>query len=179
MSIGEYLPLVLQGTSTVLDTASALSRGKAAGMVGQRRKAASEYEASQLDMEAEQARSAGMRVAQDEQRKTQLINSAALARAAASGAGASDPTVIHLLTQNAGVGAHRAAMAMYQGEAQARVNNARAVSARFEGETAAMDASAAEKAAKFTATSTLMSGGLKVLSMYDKYYAGPQISDRA
>jgi hypothetical protein len=179
MAYSDYLGLMLQVGSTILDTQGALARGDAAALIGQRRKAAAEFEADQLDIEAAQSRSAGMHLAQEEARKTLLINSAALARAAASGAGASDPTVIHLLTQNAGVGAHRAAMAMYQGEAQARVDRARAIASRFEGETAELDAGAAQKAARYTATSTLMSGGLKTLSMYEKYYAGPQVQDTA
>jgi hypothetical protein len=70
-------------------------------------------------------------------------------------------------------------MAMYQGEAQARVDRARAIASRFEGETAEIDAGVAQKAARNTATSTLMSGGLKTLSMYEKYYAGPQVQDTA
>lgn len=179
MAIGNWLGPALQIGSTVLDVGAAMSRGRAAKVVGARKQQAAEFEAAQLDLEAERSRSIGMAAALEEQRKTQLINSAALARAAASGAGASDPTVINLLTKTAGIGAHRAAIAMYQGEAQARLDTSRAITARFEGETAASDASVAAQQANMTAMSTLLSGGVKVLSMYDKYWAGPQIQDRS
>ena len=179
MALSYLLAPSLQAAATILNVGSAITRGRAAKAIGARKQAAAEFEAKQLVARAEQERSIGMIGAQDEIRKTQIINSAALARAASSGAGASDPNVIHLLTQTAGMGAYRAAVAMYQGEEQARLSRLRAAATRFEGDTAAADAKIAARQANLTAASTLLSGGLKGLSLYEKFYAGPQLKDTA
>jgi len=178
-SLSDLLAPSLQIGSTILNVGSKLAKSSATRAIGERKKALSEYEAAQLEQNAAAARSVGMLSAEDEQRKTQIINSAALARAAASGAGASDPTVVHILANNAGVGAYRAAVAMYQGESQARLDRMRALAAQFEGKTAQTDAGASAAQSDMTAVSTLLAGGLKTASMFEKYWAGPQIKDRA
>jgi len=173
----EWAIPALNIAETIADTSSALSRGKATEVVGARKRQAAEFEAAQLRQQAEQAGGIGMQVAADEVRKTMLVNSAALARAAASGAGASDPTVLNVLARTASVGAHRAAVAMYQGEEQARVARLRATAAELEGDIAVSDAGRSATAAKYTAASTLLSGATKGLSLYDKYFSSPQSGD--
>ena len=120
MALSDLLGPALQLGSTILGAGSQVARGEAASAIGARRAAEQEFEAKQLETEAEQSRGVGMRAAQDEVLKARLVNNAALARAAASGAGASDPTVMGVLERTAGMGAYRASLAMYEGEAQAR-----------------------------------------------------------
>src|SRR5204863_7102116 len=99
-----------------------------------------------------------------------VVNSLALARAAASGAGASDPTVLHVLAQTSGEGAYRQALAMYEGEAQARLDKMRAAATRFEGETAESDAAMAKRQYNIGALNTVLTGGIKTASMFDRYF---------
>lgn len=63
---------------------------------------------------------ASQRVAAEELRQADLVSSRALAVAAASGAGAVDPTVVALLARNRGEGHYRASVALYEGEERAR-----------------------------------------------------------
>jgi hypothetical protein len=174
MALLDFLPLSLQLSSTLLSASSQFSRGESYRSSGAARQAASEFEAKQLDIEAEQAVGIGMRGAADETRKARLVESAALARAAASGAGASDPTVMNIIARTAGEGAYRASVAMYEGEAQARLDRLRAAGARYEGAVAAAGGEAAGKSSDLAGASTLLTGGLKAVSLYDKYWSGPK-----
>jgi len=172
MALSDFLAPSLQVGATILSAGSQIAKGNAYRAVGQRKKALSEFEAQQLETEAEGAQGIGLRGAQDERLKAQVVNSLALARAAASGAGASDPTVLNLLAQTSGESAYRQALAMYEGEAQARLDRMRASAVRYEGDTAASDANIAAGQTGIGALSTVLSGGAKVMSMYDKYWAG-------
>lgn len=172
--LSDYLPLALQASSTILSAGGQYARGQSYRTIAARRRALGEFEAQQLEAEATQSRGVGLRAAQDEILKAKLVNSTALARAAASGAGASDPTVMAILARTAGEGAYRSAVAMYEGEAQARLDMMRAAALRFEGATAASDAETASRLATGGAAATLLTGGLKALSMYDKYWSGPK-----
>lgn len=173
MSISDLLGPALQIGSTVLSAGSQVARGNAATAIAARRKAALEFQAKQLESEAGQSRAVGQVQAQDIARQTQLVNSTALARAAASGAGATDPTVLKVMARTSSEGAYRQALAMYEGEAQARMDTMRAQSARFEGDTNVSDAATAKRASNIGAASTVLSGGAKALSMFDKYWSGP------
>lgn len=170
MPLSDYLAPSLQIGSTILSAGSQVARGAAARTIGARRKAAAEFEAQQLEQEAETSQAIGMRRAADEGRKTQMVNSLALARAAASGAGASDPTVLHVLAQTSGEGAYRQWLAMYEGEAQARLDKMRAGATRFEGATAESDAAMAQRQYNLGAMNTVLTGGIKTASMYQRYF---------
>lgn len=63
---------------------------------------------------------ASQRTAAEERRQADLIASRALAVAAASGGGVSDPTVVDILARTRGEGAFRAQVALYEGEERAR-----------------------------------------------------------
>ena len=174
MAIFDSLLPALQIGATALSAGSQVARGNAARTIGRRRKQVTEFEADQLEKEAEQSRGVGMRGAQEEVSKARLVQSAALAKAAASGAGASDPTVISVLARTAGEGAYRQAVAMYEGEAQARMDLLKASATRIEGDMAESDAATAQKFDNMGALSTVLSGGARTLSMFDKYWAGPK-----
>ena len=172
MAISDFLGPALQIGSTILNVGSQVARSNANQTVAARRKDALDFEAKQQDMAASESSGVAMRAAQDEVLKARMVNSTALARAAASGAGASDPTVMAVLARTAGEGAYRSAVAMYEGEAQARLDRMRAAALRYQGEVGVADAEDAAGTAGIGIASTLLSGGVRALSMYEKYFAG-------
>lgn len=78
------------------------------------------FKAKQLQQAAEEARASGQRSMFEKQRETGLIESKLASRAAASGAGASDPTVVALGGNIAQRGEYEALLEMYKGENRAR-----------------------------------------------------------
>lgn len=73
-----------------------------------------------LDEEAGQTEAAAQRTALAQTRTASLIESRAKAVAAASGGGATDPTVINLISRISAEGALRSLTATYEGEEKAR-----------------------------------------------------------
>ena len=172
MALSDALPESLQLSSTILNVGSQFARAGATRTVAARRKAALEFEAGQQEIAAQESSGVALRAAQDEVLKARTVNSTALAKAAASGAGASDPTVMAVLSRTAGEGAYRSALAMYEGEAQARLDRMRAAALRYQGAVGEADAQTAAQQSGIGVASTLLSGGVRLLSMYDKYWAG-------
>ncbi len=148
-------------------------KGNAALTVGERKLTESEFEAQQLEENAKASIAAGQRAGQDEIRKGMLLNSSALARAAASGATASDPSVINTMAFTSNEATYRQGIALYNGEAEARLARLRAVGALREGQGAITDAGAASGASRAAAASTLFSGEARALSMMAKYFEAP------
>lgn len=175
MALSDMLGPSLQIGSTVLSAGSQFARANTYGTVGRRRKAALDFEAAQEEEQAGQVQAGAQRTAEDIGRQATLVNSAAIARAAASGAGASDPTVMNIVARTSQEGAYRQAQALYEGEAKARLDRLRAQAARYEGDTVMADAEAARRASMLGASSTVLTGGVKSLSMFDKYWAGPSV----
>ncbi len=173
-NLSDLLPLALQAGSTVLSASSQVARGRAGSVIAAKRKALSNFEADQLEQSGVESRGVGMRGAADAALKTNQVNSETLARAAASGAGASDPTVMNIIARTAGEGSYRQALAMYEGEAQARLDVLRASGLRYQGQNYENDANAAAGQSNISALNTVLSGGDKMLSMYEKYWAGPR-----
>ena len=169
MAFSDYLPLSLQVSSTLLNAGAQSAKADAMRTVAARRKKALEFEAKQQEIAAAESSGVGMRAAQDEILKARMVNSTALARAAASGAGASDPTVMAILARTAGEGSYRAATAMYEGEAQARLDRMRAAALRYQADVGVADAKDAAGLTEMGVASTLLSGGLRSLSMYEKF----------
>lgn len=174
MAISDFLPQSLNVASTILNVGSQVAKANSLRTVATRRKEAGDFEAKQQEIAAQESSGIAMRAAQDEILKARLVNSTALARAAASGAGASDPTVMAVLARTAGEGSYRAAVAMYEGEAQARLDRMRAAALRYQGDVGVADAEEAAGATMLGVGSTLLTGGIRALSMHDKYWSGPQ-----
>lgn len=116
-------------------------------------------EADQLDAQAGLDRASSQRQAMDERRSARLLQSTGLARAAASGGGADDPTVVNLLAGIEGEGEYRALTAMYEGEEEARGKEAQAAANR-------RGAKATKKAGLIGAAGTILSAGG---SMFNRY----------
>jgi len=102
----------------------------------ERRRAAARIEANALNVQAGQVVAESQRDVLDVRRVTQLAESRALALAAASGGGATAPTVVKIISRIAGEGAYNAARALYAGEEKARQLKLQALIRDYEGEQA-------------------------------------------
>lgn len=122
--------------STVLSVAGTAASALGAVQSGRSQQQAANYQAAQYTQQAGQQRATAQRAAMEQRRRARLAQSSLQARAAASGAGALDPTVLDLEGNIAGEGEYRALTALYEGEEQARgLENAASVK-RFEGKQA-------------------------------------------
>ena len=140
-----FLPYIIAAGGTLLQGAQAKQQGDA--------------EAVQLNYIAGQSRAASQREAAERRRSSRYAQSRVQALAAASGAGASDPTVVNLISELAGEGEYGALAAMYEGEDRAGGLELAGRASRRQGD-AAMSASVVQ------AGSTLLGGAS---SWYDKY----------
>lgn len=151
-----FIPYIAAAAGTLLQGSSAKGEARS--------------EALQLEQQAGQDRASAQRAAIEQRRSARYMQSRVQALAAASGAGASDPTVVNLQNSIDAEGEYAALTAMYEGEDVARSKEFAASVARKQG-------SAAATASYLKAGSTLLSGAS---SWYDKYGAGgPGGSDRA
>lgn len=116
-------------TGTVLSAGSQVMGGISARRAG-------DATAAQADVAAGQVQASSQRVAAEQERKTKLVSSRAQAVAAASGAGATDPTVLDTIGRIASEGAYRSELALYEGNTQAAALRARGEAARYEGRAA-------------------------------------------
>jgi hypothetical protein len=103
---------------------------------GYQASAADNLAATGADVAGGQAMAAGTVAAQNMQRRTKLLQSRAQAVAAASGAGASDPTVTDIVANIAGEGAYRSMLDLYDGAEQQRAMNTKADALRYQGKSA-------------------------------------------
>lgn len=108
-------------------------------------------------VEAKQSVAAAQRRAIAERKNAELLASRAIAVAAAGGGGADDPTVLNIVSDIDAEGAYRAAVAMYEGEEQAR-------KLRYQGELQAWEGDEAYKAGKAKAIGSLVETGAKVFA---------------
>lgn len=169
------------GTAATLEGAKTSMEGNAAAAAAtqrqaQRRAAAKEFEAQQLEQEAGTAIAIAQRQKAEEARTARLVASRALAVAAASGAGASDSTVVNLIAGIKGEGAYRGAVAMYEGEERSRKLLMGADARRYEGAVGIEGSNDAARAYDFKnqATSLQATGQLMQAagSLFGKYGGG-------
>lgn len=97
---------------------------------------AAKEEAKQLERRAGSERASSQRSAAEQKREARLVQSRALALAASSGAGASDPTIVNMMADIEGEGEYRALTELYVGEERARGDEAAAKARRREGKVA-------------------------------------------
>ncbi len=147
----------LAAAGAAVTTVSAIQQGQAQQQQAQ-------AEARALVNKSNADASAAQRQAQDYRRQAQYAISRGQALAAASGAGATDPTVVNVLGQIAGEGDYRALTSLYTGETQSQNDLSGAQAARNEG-------SAAGKAGFLRGISTLLSdtGQLGYKTLATKY----------
>lgn len=156
----------LQGAGSFFQAYGALEAGKTAKINAERARLAAEFEA----VEAERAGKASIAVAQrqmlEEQRKGRVLASRALAVAAASGGGASDPTIINILADTEGAASYNAAVALYEGESRARQLRLQAAGARLSGSEAVLEGASRNFGAKLTAGGYGFKGGASLYARY-------------
>lgn len=163
------IPALIAGT--LMQVSGNMEAAKAADRQGLQAVAFSDYEARQQEQNAGQEQAAAQRKAEIERRNARLVASRALAVAGASGAGASDPTVINAIADLEGEGAYRAGLAIYEGEDRARAMRQSAMNSRTQGQIAYQDAKAQSRAYKRQAWGSVMQGAANY-GMYSKYGGG-------
>lgn len=150
--------LALTGAGTAISAGSTIAGGRAAeagGILAQNQK---DYEAKQYEQQAQESRASAQRLAFERRREASLLQSKLQARAAASGGGADDPTIITLSEGIAGRGEYEALMEMYKGENRARGLEDAATNSRFEGQAARWEGETKKRASQTKAIGTIISG---------------------
>lgn len=171
MSIGGTI-MGAMGQSDAADAQEARANAMA-----QNAQVTAEFEAKQADYLAGQSRAVAQVEAYQQRKAAALLASKALANAAGSGAGTSDPTVVGLISDIYAEGAYRSALAMYEGEEQARSYTIAARARRLGGESAASafraEGASIARAGNLSMFSTLLKGGSSFLDRYgDTFSSG-------
>lgn len=149
---------VALAAGTILGTAGMIQQGNAAKAQGEAQRQVAEFEAAQRERIAGQERAAAQREAIIKRKEADLVASRGQAVAAASGAGALDPTIVDLLGDIEGEGEYRAALALYQGEERAIGQETAASARRFEGRAANAAGTARRNAAYMGSGGTFARG---------------------
>jgi len=133
---------------------------------GRYARAMSKIQAMHLRKNAQEAFAGAQRDAADIQLQTDLTASRALAVAAASGAGASDPTVLNIISKISSEGAYHKSMALYKGKMEYQDLQYQAWAAEKSG-------AQAERASRFNAAGKLLNTGSSLYSNYNPKAANP------
>jgi hypothetical protein len=126
-------PVTLSVIRGAVDFGGRVNLSQQQAAFGANLQAAAEFTAVQLEKQASDAMASAQRRAWNEDRATKYLASETLARAAASGGGASDPTVINIIARQAEEGAYRQQVALYEGASRDQVLRLQAMAKRFEG----------------------------------------------
>lgn len=156
----------LQAAGGLIQMWGLMEQGKTARIRGEQARQAGEFAAWQAERQGATAIAIGQRQAIEENRQATLVASRALAVAAASGGGVSDPTMVRMISSARGEGAYRANVALYEGEAKARQMKFEAITGRTAGYNAESEGYAAQQGYNLAA---LGSGAKTVASLYAKY----------
>lgn len=165
-------PRALNSAGASVDAAGELIGGLSHLQFGMQAQRAAEFQAAQLRQGAGQAVASSQRQAFDIDRQSKYVASAALATAAASGGGASDPTVVNLISQNAQEFAYRKAVALYQGEDKARLMNMQASAKEYEGKSSMQNSALVAGSQLFKAGTTVMKGAARDASLFQRFGGG-------
>lgn len=159
----------LQGASGLVQAWGLIEGGRAARIAGERAKAAGEFAAWQADRDAGLSIALAQQRAKEERRQSDMMASRALAVAAASGGGVSDPTIMRLLANVRGEGVYRSNVALYEGEARARELRLSGGTSRLAGAESMLEGVSRQTGALYSAIGT---AGRVGASLYEKYGAG-------
>jgi len=164
-----------QGTNVLSSAMSIVGNGMQMGAklnYGDAQRSAADYEAAQLEQNAGQQAASAQRSAMEDRRQAQIAQSRALAVAAASGGGASDPTVINIISRLSAEGTYRSMSDLYEGREKARQMQEQAAASRYSGQRAqqaarlSAAATAVQEVARRSVSKTAISGAS---SLYSKY----------
>lgn len=133
-----------------------------------------EFNAEQARRDAGVVVAISQRHAAEQRRQMRLNASRTLAVAAASGAGASDVTVMNLIADTEAEGQYRANVALYEGEAEARRLQTEAALSGLRGEQALIAGGEQQAGYYLSAGGTLLQGATNLLAptLYSKYGGG-------
>lgn len=157
--------LILTGAATAMQAANTLAAGRAEQAAARARQQALEHQAAQARQAAGQERAASQRGAFEQRRQGRLLSSRALARAAASGAGAGDPTVENILGDIGAEGEFRALTELFMGEERALNLETQADLKIFEGLQERRAGDVARRASRGVAFQQVLGGGAKIAGM--------------
>ena len=139
-----------------LQAAGTIMGGNAAADAGKSQQQAQYFKAAQEEQAAQESRAASQRVALDKDREGRLLQSKLQAGAAASGGGASDPTILNLAGGIAGRSEFESLLEMYKGENRGRGLEDSAMGSRMSGDAALAEGEAKKTASRFSAAGTLI-----------------------
>lgn len=159
----------LQIASTLTGFMGANKAAAGARAAAERTAQAKRFEAQQLSVNAGQELAAGQKAGFEQERQARLVASRQIALAAASGAGASDPTIMNLIARTTKEGSYRAAVAIYGGEERARQMRMAAAGREYEADAAIVGGEQTASAYKTAGVGALLRGGA---SLFAKYGAG-------
>ncbi len=165
-SIAGFLPVAMQAVGMITSYSGQQQSAAAARVAAQRAQVAAQFEADQLNQNAGQAIAVSQAAAKEQLRQSRLVQSRAIAVAAAGGGGVSDDTIMRLVSKQAGEGAYRAAVALYGGEEKARQLRMAASTRLLEGEYSAESSIAKAGAYETAGVGTLISGGGSLFAKY-------------
>ena len=131
-----FLAMAGGATSVVGGLVEGDSAARAAKAQGAAERDAANYRSAQLFQQAGQERATAQRKAIEERRRSRLAQSRAVAIAAGSGGGATDPTVTHILGDLAGEGEYNALAQLYTGEESAIGLETQGRASKYEGKLA-------------------------------------------
>jgi hypothetical protein len=165
-------PSLLNNIGTGIEFAGNIEAAQGQYEYGQQAAQAAEFQATQLRQRAGQAMASSQLDAYEVDKQARYVASTALANAAGSGGGASDPTVMSIIANNASEMAFRKSVALYKGEDAARLLNLEADAKQYEGQVTKANADAAGTASLFKAGTSLMKGAARDSSMYQRFGGG-------
>lgn len=143
---------------TVLNAFGAIKSGNAAADAGRAQQLQAEYQAQQLEQNAGQDIATGQRAAAEQLRQARLLQSRALAVAAASGGGAMDPSVLNIIGGIDMEGKLAADIEMYNAKESARGKKDDARALRYTGQEYAAAGKETKRASRLTALTTVLGG---------------------
>ena len=182
--------LVMTAAATVMGTIGTIvsTNDASAAMKaeGENARDIGRWQSAQLKQQAGQERASAQRQAIEERRKGDIAVSRARAVAAASGGGASDPTVMNIYSDLASEGEYNAQAVLAEGEEAARGLESQAGAAEYEGAAAYAGSkyrsSAAKRAGYISSVGHMLQGGADIYakhglnSFYEKYAPATELS---
>lgn len=159
---------LLTGAGAAVSALGTIAGGNAAEAAGKAANASAQFTAKQQEIAAGEARASAQRAHFEKQRETRLVLSTLQARAASSGGGADDPTIVGLVGDIGARGEYESLMEMYKGENRARGLEDAAISSRLTGEASLAEGRSKRKAASLSALGTIIGGAGSMYNVYNK-----------
>ena len=161
----EMLPVAMSVIGSVMGAAGNFQAGNAAQLIGQRQRQADEFQAAQLTQQGGQVFASAQRQQLEQERLGRLVESKALAGAAASGAGTGG-NAMDIIANLHAEAAYRGGVALYNGEEQRRQLLMAAEAKRYEGALAEESGNARKSAAYTAGIGSLFKGASSLFSNY-------------